>query len=183
MGRPMWYFERHARRPEHIPAGRLDVLPSVGVPGLEPGGYLVGGDEIPADGWSVHDGWAVHIPADAKPNQFLRVDAIDGPTIDGWIMPEIIRPNGILAVSQTARLVQGRLCWVPPAHLTELVERLRAVLDQPVEDIVATDAGLALACDLTAINYHLSAIELGLTGWMTTPRARAALIAAVGGHG
>lgn len=180
MARPVWYIERHAQRPEHLPAGRLDVLPGVGAPTLEPGGYLVGGAEIPAEGWTVAGGWAVHIPADARPSDFLRVDAIDGPVIDGWVLPEIIRPNGILAVTQTARMVGDRLCWTPPAHLTDLVERLRAILDQPVEDIVATDAGLDLVCDLIAVNYHLSPVELGATGWLTTPLARAALIAAVG---
>lgn len=185
MIRPAWYTAPGVERPAHVPPVGLACVPDVEpAPGMPPGGHFWGCAPEP-DGqrvWEPCGPGVWHLaPPNPSPAAYLRIDAIAGWRWEGWALPELMDPDGLLVVPCTHRLgADGHWTTEPPAGLADIVRELREVMHLSPLAIVHRPGGLGLIARIIGINYALGDHELSARGWMTTPLALAALKSAIG---
>lgn len=110
----------------------------------------------------------------AAPADLLRVNAIPGYMVERWMVPQILRPDGLGTAAVGYWMADG---FRVPDALEPVVDGLRALLDYtgPIEAPHAQ-----LAADILAVNYHVTMVELGLMAVLTNAMTRSVLIAAAG---
>lgn len=151
--RPLYYCPPGIERPAHI----RDTAPvNTSVSGSPDGapGLCYGGSYEPGEWVQAAPGWwyCLRCQAEQLGKYTLRADAIPGFPVRGWVVPRILDRHGCAAVGYF-----GATGWQVPAHLSGIVERMRAILD---DKGAVTEQHAALAFDLLAINHHISLIEL-----------------------
>lgn len=151
--RPIYYCPTGVQRPAHIrdtaPVNTSESGSPDGGSGLCYGGRYEAGDwQQTSAGWW----YCLRCPPDQLGRYTLRTDAIPGFPVAGWIVPRILDRNCCAAVGY-----YGANGWQIPEHLTNVVERMRSILDY-TGSVQDWHAGLAF--DLLAINHHISMHEV-----------------------
>ncbi len=173
MSPPLYYCPPGVERPAHIRA----LAPNQLVAGAGPdqgGGVTYGGAYEPQENYhQAPSGWWCCLTG-VGPRDLLRANAVPGFAIAGWMIPQVLRPDGQGTAAVGFWTDAG---FRVPAHLEPVVHALRALLDYtgPIAEEHAR-----LAADLLAVNYHVTLFELGHLAVLTNAFSWAVLSAASG---
>ncbi len=147
-------------------------------------------DATSQDAWDKTEaGWWI-LWKDARPEHFARIRTMPGKGIEGaqegqrWLIPQLLRwdPETMLACAVDEIHQAGK--WETPAHLTPILESLRAVALHHINPIrVVTDPEVVdLVMAIIGLNYHISIVEMDLGRWLTTGFIQRVLRMAMGEH-
>lgn len=135
------------------------------------GGWTWGGTYHEQDLWhETAAGWWVTLEG-VTPKDLLRVNAVPGFGVRGWLVPQVLRGEVCIIGHWTDQGFQ-----VPDA-VAPVVEALRSMLD---ETSFTTERHMRTAVAGLAINYHVTIHELGILEMLTHEAVREILMAMAG---
>jgi hypothetical protein len=129
-------------------------------------------DQISGEWRATPDGWWLNVSGVRTPGALVRMRMVDGLVVrsrtpgHAWVVPQLLRWNLAAGTITAIPSVWQDFARIPADDLADLLDRLRAAVQERPPIGMPTERTMHLAAELLALNYHTSLHELSALGWL-----------------